>query len=145
MSDGKIHVDVGDDPVYIEHSKKTYGPLAAGGAPTRPSGNPTTAGAGSPPSTSTTASVSPQSNPTSGSPVVNTQTTSPNPSGNPASPVRARRPAARSSRQWGRIGGMDGPNADGALTVSQRLGGDERSGIPFNVLILNGPDGVQFM
>ncbi len=29
LSDGQIHVNVGDDPVYIEHSKNAYGPGAA--------------------------------------------------------------------------------------------------------------------
>lgn len=145
MSDGKIHVDIGDDPVYIEHSKKAYGPLAAGSAPVASSGSPTTSGAGSPPGTSTTASVSPQSNPTSGSPVVNTQTTSPNAGGNPivsGSGAPSGGPVVAGSGAGSGV--WTDPEQRVRLQYPSGWAATSDSGIPFNVLILNGPDGVQF-
>lgn len=64
VSDGQIHVDVGDDPVYIEHAKKASGASAPPSAPSNasPTGPVTAPGGGNTAPAASNASVPPVQN-----------------------------------------------------------------------------------
>lgn len=123
VSDGTIHVDVGDDPVYIEHSRNAYGAAApANPASGTPSTTPTPAFGGGGAAASPTAAPSPSA--------------SNNVPPAPANPVVAS--VGNTAATWTDPGQRIRLQYPGGWKATQ-LPGD-----PQNLLELDGPDGVLF-
>lgn len=134
VSAGQIHVSIGDDPVYIEHSKNAYGPAASLGGSSGTSGGASTQAPGSGNATpSLSASASPPSPPSG----ANTD-----PAASSAAPPAPANPVAAS------IGGAVATWTDPEQRIRlQYPGGWKATQLPGDVLTLlelDGPDGVLF-
>jgi hypothetical protein len=126
LSGGQIHVNIGDDPVYIEHSKKAYGSSAA---PSGASSSAASGGAGNPPGSGGAASTSSSANGTNPAPA----TSNAAPSSSPGTPNIASAVAT-----W------TDPQQQLRLQYPGGWKATQLPGTAQNLLELDGPDGVLF-
>lgn len=134
VSGGQIHVNIGDDPVYIEHSKKPYGSASA---PSGAASSVASGGTGNPPGSGASASTSSSANnaSSSASPGTNSPPSTSN-TASSASPVAAN--ISSTAALW------TDPQQQLRLQYPGGWKATQLPGTAQNLLELDGPDGVLF-
>jgi hypothetical protein len=134
VSGGQIHVNIGDDPVYIEHSKKAYG---SSSAPSGASSSAASGGAGGPPGSGGSAAASSSAN--SASPSASPGTNpAPSTSNVAPSPNAVTTNISSAAATW------TDPQQQLRLQYPGGWKATQLPGTAQNLLELDGPDGVLF-